>query len=468
MGRSLRSLEQSLAKPRATAAKKTNGKQAHAKTRSPSVKKIEGFSASLPLEQLAPAHLQEQIDVIRGRRIAQPTRSLRALEDRVLGRPPQSTPQRATQRLDQGQVAPPASVPQQLPQQVPQKTPPNAHPSSPNKLPISPPLVSSGIPNTPLSPMPPTGTVTAASLWPQPTQRFPAASATPYAPEFSAPDSGRFQVESFAGPLSPDDLFKPDAAVSASPDINTTRNSSTPPNFQSNNAQPRLDLPVNDDAIGWLAQAQSEQPKKITSASRQSLDSGLALAKDDFERELAAILGQPSNAAAPVTTAPSLSPPAFDPLFQNAQPQNTQAQPAPPPAKPVTPDPNAPPPHPNHDVFDQMGLGMRYANSFDLGNINLNERFKRFEQDLEPATPQRAVPSVTPNPFVDPYANPMSLDEFDLVAELAEISAEKPACSPNFANAPQTASPNLKAPNSTRTTNSTDTTTGEHHEQPIG
>lgn len=474
MGRSLRSLEQSLAKPRATAAKKANGTHGNTKARAPSVKKTAGFSASLPLEQLAPAQLQEQIDVIRGRRIAQPTRSLRALEDRVLGRAPQSTQQRETLRLDKGQVASTKYTPQNTSQNTPATSypsipyPSNPYPTTPNGLPISPPLVSSANPNTGASPLPPTGTVSAASLWPQPSQRHPAAAAAPYAPEFSAPGSGRFQVESFAGPLSPDELFKPDAAVSASPDINATRNASAPglapaiasPNFQSNSAQPRLDLPVNDDAIGWLAQAQSEQPKKITSASKQSLNSGLALAKDDFERELAAILGQPSNAAAPVTTAPTVVPPAADPLFQNAQPQNSQAQPTPPPSKPVAPDPNAPPPHPSHDVFDQMGLGMRYANSFDLGNINLNERFKRIEQDLEPATTarsQRTASPMTPSPFVDPYANPMSLDEFDLVAELAEISAEKPICPPNLVNAPKTTRPN-----------STDTTTGEHHEQPIG
>ena len=411
MGRSLRSLEQSLAKPRSAAAKKAGGK-GRTKSQPRKVKKVEGFTASLATQQLAPAQLQEQIDVIRGRKIAQPTRSLRALEDRVLGRKPPATtaPQRETLRIDKGQVAPPPAAP--------------AQPA--------------------LSPaLPPTNTVAAASLWPQPKQqRLPA---PPYAPEFSAPGSGRFQVESFAaGPTSPDDLFKPDAAVSAAPSTG-----SPPPTSAPTIAQPGTGVPVIDDAIGWLAQAQSEQPKKITSASRQSLDSGLSLAKDEFERELASILGQPGTAAAPV-----VAPPATDPLFQNAQPQNTQAQPAPQPAKPPVPDPNAPPPHPSHDVFDQMGLGMRYANSFDLGNVNLNDRFNRFEQELEQpaAPPQRAPAPVAASPFVDPYANPMSLDEFDLVAELAEIGAEKKVCPPSQSNIP----------------NSTDTTAGEHHEQPIG
>ncbi|MFZ5600874.1 MAG: hypothetical protein ACOY7J_00345, partial [Pseudomonadota bacterium] len=297
------------------------------------------------------------------------------------------------------------------------------------------------------TPVAPANTVAAASLWPQPMQRLPAA---PYAPEFSAPGTGRFQVESFAaGPTSPEDLFKPDAAVSTAPAVSAAPTASAPA-FAPTSAEPGISLPVNDDAIGWLAQAQSEQPKKITSASRKSLDSGLSLAKDEFERELASILGQTGSAAAPV-----VAPPVTDPLFQNAQPQNTQAQPAPQQTKPpVLPDPNAPPPHPSHDVFDQMGLGMRYANSFDLGNVNLNERFNRFEQELEqPATPpQRTSAPAAPSPFVDPYANPMSLDEFDLVAELAEIGAEKKVCPPPQSNTP----------------NSTDTTAGEHHEQPIG
>lgn len=418
MGRSLRSLEQSLAKPKAAAAKKT-GSKGNRRSQPRKVKKVEGFTASLATQQLAPAQLQEQIDVIRGRKIAQPTRSLRALEDRVLGRKPARTaPQRETLRIDKGQVAPPPAAPIQ---------------------PASAPSVSALLPQ-------PGNTVAAASLWPQPKQqRLPA---QPYAPEFSAPGTGRFQVESFAaGPTSPEDLFKPDAAVGA-PAISAAPSVSAPA-FAPTSAEPGISLPVNDDAIGWLAQAQSEQPKKITTASRKSLDSGLSLAKDEFERELASILGQPGTAAAPV-----VAPPAPDPLFQNAQPQNTQAQPAPQPTKPPVPDPNAPPPHPSHDVFDQMGLGMRYANSFDLGNVNLNDRFNRFEQELEqPAAPQQRAPAPTAaSPFVDPYANPMSLDEFDLVAELAEIGAEKPACPPAQSNNP----------------NSTDTTAGEHHEQPIG
>lgn len=418
MRRSLRSLEQSLeqslAKPKAAAAKKS-GSKGNRRSQPRKVKKVEGFAASLATQQLAPAQLQEQIDVIRGRKIAQPTRSLRALEDRVLGRQPPaptSAPQRETLRIDKGQVAPPANAP------------------APATTPVA-----------------PANTVAAASLWPQPMQRLPAA---PYAPEFSAPGTGRFQVESFAaGPTSPEDLFKPDAAVSTAPAVSAAPTASAPA-FAPTSAEPGISLPVNDDAIGWLAQAQSEQPKKITSASRKSLDSGLSLAKDEFERELASILGQTGSAAAPV-----VAPPVTDPLFQNAQPQNTQAQPAPQQTKPpVPPDPNAPPPHPSHDVFDQMGLGMRYANSFDLGNVNLNERFNRFEQELEqPATPpQRTSAPAAPSPFVDPYANPMSLDEFDLVAELAEIGAEKKVCPPPQSNTP----------------NSTDTTAGEHHEQPIG
>lgn len=418
MGRSLRSLEQSLAKPRSAAAKKAGGKGS-SKNQPRKVKKVEGFTASLATQQLAPAQLQEQIDVIRGRKIAQPTRSLRALEDRVLGRKPPATsaPQRETLRIDKGQVAPPPAAPvQPVSAQSPLIQPGNVQPGN---------------------------TVAAASLWPQPKQqRLPA---PPYAPEFSAPGTGRFQVESFAaGPTSPEDLFKPDAAVSAAPSTGALISGSAP-----TVAQPDTGVPVIDDAIGWLAQAQSEQPKKITTASRQSLDSGLSLAKDEFERELASILGQPGTAAAPV-----VAPPATDPLFQNAQPQNTQAQPAPQPTKPPVPDPNAPPPHPSHDVFDQMGLGMRYANSFNLGNVNLNDRFNRFEQELEQpaAPPQRAPAPVAASPFVDPYANPMSLDEFDLVAELAEIGADKKVCPPPQSNTP----------------NSTDTTAGEHHEQPIG
>ena len=399
MARNLRSLEQSLGKP----AKPRQRARQYSQNAS-----VEGRAiaqGNVVPSPLAPTQLQEQIDVIRGRRVAEPTRSLRALEDRVLGRTPATQESRRTkQRLDNGQVPPPA-----------QPAPAVAH------------ALAAPIHND----------------WSRPA--LPAAAAAPFAPEFSAPDTGRFQVEPFSTPLDPESIFRADAAVSAAP--------AAPPAVAAPVAvapvaaslqravlgpsitQPRL---IKDDATGWLTQAQSEQPEQISSASRNALDGDLALAKDDFERELASILGQ--------STAPAPKP---DPLFANAPAQQLPATPAVAPTPAATAPEQVPPPHPGHDIFDQMGLGMRYANSFNLGNVNLNERFRQFEQDLEQPAPRRATPPA--NPFVDPFVEPMSLDDFDLMAELAEIGAEQPAAAPT--PTPQ---------------NQTENTAGEDHDKPIG
>lgn len=399
MARSLRSLEQSLGKP----AKPRRRARQYRQSASVEGRTIARAHA-LP-SPLAPTQLQEQIDVIRGRRVAEPTRSLRALEDRVLGRTP-STPEsrRTTQRLDNGQVLPPA--------------PPA--PAVAQALAV--PTYSNGARHT-----------------------LPAASTAPYAPEFSAPDTGRFQVEPFSAPLDPESIFRADAAVSTTPaatpaiaaPVAVAPVAASPQRalLAPSATQPRL---VEDDATGWLTQAQSEQPEQISSASRNALDSDLALAKDDFERELASILGQ--------STTPAPKP---DPLFANAPAQQLPATPTAAPAPAATTPEQAPPAHPGHDIFDQMGLGMRYANSFNLGNVNLSERFRQFEQDLEQPAPRPATPPA--NPFVDPFVEPMSLDDFDLVAELAEIGAEQPAAAP------------IPTPQ-----NQTENTAGEDHDKPIG
>lgn len=219
----------------------------------------------------------------------------------------------------------------------------------------------------------------------------------------------------------------------------------------------------------WIAQAQAEQPKEITAASKKSLDSGLALAKDDFERELAGILG----------TAPPQAATEEDDFFNRAtgqgqaaqgvgaNPNQTHSNPTAPNqatsnqgtsghAAPKGQNPNEPdsdvPPHPNHDVFDRMGLGLQYANSFDLGHININERLNDIEQalsventggalgqsaarstplggDINRTHTNRTHEVVEQNEdnvnvnFADPFVTVEDLDDFDLVAELAQIGA---------------------------------------------
>jgi hypothetical protein len=84
-----------------------------------------------------------------------------------------------------------------------------------------------------------------------------------------------------------------------------------------------------------------------------------------------------------------------------------------------------------------MGLGMSYANSFDLGNVSIAKRLDQLERELAVASPTPVPaqpitpPETTHSPGIreleSPFVDPMSLDEFDLVAELAEIGAEAPA-----------------------------------------
>jgi hypothetical protein len=100
----------------------------------------------------------------------------------------------------------------------------------------------------------------------------------------------------------------------------------------------------------------------------------------------------------------------------------TVAQPAPPPGTRVAPQPPptpAPAPKPDaHEVFNQMGLAMNYANSFDLGAVDLSARFDQFERELALDTrpaPGAAAPIAVP-------VKALELDDFDLVADLAHLS----------------------------------------------
>jgi hypothetical protein len=300
--------------------------------------------------------LHKQIDVVRSRRVARPTPGLQTLERRVLGN---ASVRREVQRLDTTQLTPAVTLT-------------FAQPASP--------AASMWRPSVSLS--------NSLSL------SLSAPSTSTYAPEFSARDTGRFRVEPFAAGLDAGALFSADPVAAVG--------------YPAQPAPSQVVAPGTylDDS-NWLARAQAEQPQKITTASKRSLNSGLALAKDDFERELATILGR--EAAPAVTPAEASAPSAASPVQAPAAPASGASAPA---------------RHPNHEVFDQMGLGMRYANSFDLGNVSLSNSFSRLEADLgltPPSTGRSAVAAA------NPYVNPMNLDEFDLVAELAHIGAERPA-----------------------------------------
>ncbi|CBL45772.1 Hypothetical protein HDN1F_21890 [gamma proteobacterium HdN1] len=363
-----------------------------------------------------PDTLQGWIDAVRGRTIPQLGRNLRALENQLQGSAPKAkTTRRQALRLDHHQLPAAPTAPINAP--APATAPTTASVTAPG--------------------WPSAQTAYAASLWPagsanQYAQRLPSAATAILTPELSAPDAGRFQVEAFteseflAPQLAPAPKLIPAPQLTEARPNDATQWPSAPP------------VPaISDDGNQWLNQASTPS----TGGTSAKLDAGLSLAKDEFERELAAILGQPTPAqqSPTQTTTPTQA--------------DTQTQ-----AGTLTPE--TAPLQSRHDIFDQMGLAMRYANSFDLGKVNLNERFREFEQALEPT---RAAPAIQPqpaeaSPFANPYVTPMQLDDFDLVAELAEISATQPPT-----NLPPTSQPNPIHPAPIHP-DSTDTSAGEHHE----
>ena len=139
-----------------------------------------------------------------------------------------------------------------------------------------------------------------------------------------------------------------------------------------------------------------------------------------FDRDIAAMLGTPAETSTPENKQ-------WDDAIRNAANPTTPAAPtqdAPAPGATTAPASTETPKQNGHDVFNQMGLAMNYANSFDLGAMDLSARFDRFEEELalgpKPSPPLSTASSSTG------FRNPvqaLALDEFDLVEDLAEIGS---------------------------------------------
>jgi hypothetical protein len=72
----------------------------------------------------------------------------------------------------------------------------------------------------------------------------------------------------------------------------------------------------------------------------------------------------------------------------------------------------------SHDVFDRMGAGMATVRAFDLGELEIEQRFDAIEQSL--GTPQQPAPGHAP------MQKPDALDAGALARELAIMAAEGP------------------------------------------
>ncbi len=316
--------------------------------------------------QPLPNTYSDLIAVVRGKRVAHPTPGLLALEEQLLGHADSGGQvTREVQRIDHEQIVPVAAA-----------TSLDSRSNAPLPTPWSKDFsVSSENAGTSVSSVP---------------QPFDAGTA----PEFLAPDTGRFSVEPFTAPERIQPVVE---SLPATPETDTK----DVVNIRTTVPQPASPEEEEED-LDWLKRTRSESAGQVTEASKKALVPGAVVAKDDFERELESILGKKS---AVQTEAPEAVPPA---------PANAQDE------VPYTEASAAG--YPSHDVFDQMGLAMEYANSFDLGDVSLQKRFDEFDRELEAETGEQkevSRPLAADNPFVDP----MALNEMDLIAELAEIGA---------------------------------------------
>lgn len=336
----LHMLERGLKKPRKSAAKST--------ARALTVMRFEGASAARATAHVParlPREIEDQIDVVRGRAVAKPSRGLLQLEKRLLG-------------VQEAEPAAPAI------QRYDHRAPPRAAPAAPAFTP---------------TPAPP---VAQASAFSAP---------SPFA---GSAFSGRFNVESFEDTSSAPPVLAPrqDTSAVAVPAVPWQERQFIAPTGAAPGA----------GSAPWAAEPYSVRPMhKNLTREQQEVAAG-------FERDLAAMLGP--AAAAPTAPEDKQWDDTLRTVAQPAQPPNTAVAPQPIPAPTPAPKPDA------HEVFNQMGLAMNYANSFDLGAVNLSARFDQFERELATG-PTPAPPAAAPVPV-----RALELDEFDLVADLTELS----------------------------------------------
>jgi hypothetical protein len=156
-------------------------------------------------------------------------------------------------------------------------------------------------------------------------------------------------------------------------------------------APPQATVPTRPDAVSSRSAAAPLRPAAATTAD--AADSAPPpMAGPDVDEELDVIRNAGRSAERADAGQPVLNEPPF-----------------PPPAAPAEETPAAEAPvavaASSHDVFERMGRGMRYANTFDLGAIALSRRFDEFDAELaeEPAAgsqPPAPAPDVDEAPAI--------------------------------------------------------------------
>lgn len=140
-----------------------------------------------------------------------------------------------------------------------------------------------------------------------------------------------------------------------------------------------------------------EQPLRYTAPRVESASAfdvipatGRAADADAFEADLRAILsGEKTYEPTQQQTSPT------PPPVQNQEEQTTTANP--------------------HDIFDQGGKSMAYANSFDLGTVSLQQRFDELDRLLDEQE-KKSVPTV------QTVSTPLQFDDMHLVHDFTVMS----------------------------------------------
>ena len=130
-----------------------------------------------------------------------------------------------------------------------------------------------------------------------------------------------------------------------------------------------------------------ERPPATSPAPRGGLDETVV------DSDLKALLGRDLPEPAPMPSAPASSPATDDAGAGHATAASVE-------------DP--------HSVFDRMGRSLQYANTFNLGSIDLSERFSEFERELD--REERATPV-----SFSAIQRPSELDDTEIAVDLAHI-----------------------------------------------
>lgn len=346
---------------------------------------------------------EAQIAVVRGLAPGAPSHTLLALEDRLLGRHGAVTRDVADQRYDSG--LPTAPVHASLPA-------PPVHAAS-FRLRIAP-----------------------ASAFGE--TRFHVESFE------EEPDSAQFVASNGAtpGPQAPVDVLPTlppiEVSIVTPPDVQMQR-----PRVRLQNANPLSPGSVQVVDVSSPIAADMLPAAASTRRAEAALNGEQQQLAEEFRRDLASMLGKAPHPTEDRQAA------RWDNALAQAQGQSANPQSAPTADATGRVEPTAPRGM-SHDVFDRMNLGLGYANSFDLGAIDVTRRFDDLEHGLglhRPAALAQAAPPTSAPPLI---TQPTSPDEMDVAADLAEIvAAQTPASVP--ASADEAATPPLaNVPEETR------------------